>query len=186
MKRAFDIISSTAAFILLFPVFLITAIVIKLDSPGPILFNQRRPGLNNKIFHIYKFRSMRVDTPDVATDKLESSSNYVTKSGKFIRKTSIDELPQLVNIIKGDMSVVGPRPALYNQYELIEKRTARDIHKVRPGLTGYAQVMGRDDLDDDEKVKFDDYYVKNQSFWFDMKIIALTILKVFKSDGIKH
>lgn len=186
MKRSFDIISSTVAFILLLPIFIVTAFVIKLDSPGPILFRQRRPGLNNKIFHIYKFRSMRVDTPDVATDKLESGSNYVTKSGKFIRKTSIDELPQLVNIIKGDMSIVGPRPALYNQYELIEKRTTKNIHRVRPGLTGYAQVMGRDDLDDDEKVKYDEYYVKNQSFLFDMKIILLTILKIFKGDGVKH
>ncbi|WP_414042236.1 sugar transferase [Macrococcus sp. EM39E] len=186
MKRAFDIISSTVAFIIFFPIFIATAIIIKIDSPGPILFKQKRPGLNNKIFHIYKFRSMRVDTPDVATDKLESGSSYVTKSGKFIRKTSIDELPQLVNIIKGDMSVVGPRPALYNQYELIEKRTAKNIHNVRPGLTGYAQVMGRDDLDDDEKVKFDEYYVKNHSFMFDMKIIFLTIMKVFKSDGVKH
>lgn len=186
MKRSFDIISSSVTFILLLPIFIVTAIIIKLDSPGPILFRQRRPGLNNKIFHIYKFRSMRVDTPDVATDKLESGSNYVTRSGKFIRKTSIDELPQLVNIIKGDMSVVGPRPALYNQYELIEKRTERGIHKIRPGLTGYAQVMGRDDLNDDEKVKYDEYYVKHQSFLFDLKIIFMTILKIFKSEGVKH
>lgn len=186
MKRAFDIITSTLAFILFFPIFIVTAIAIKVDSPGPILFKQKRPGLNNKIFNILKFRSMRVDTPDVATDKLVGGASYVTKTGKFIRKTSIDELPQLINIMKGDMSVVGPRPALYNQYELIEKRTAKGIHLVKPGLTGYAQVMGRDDLNEDEKVMYDEYYVKHQSFMFDLKIILMTVQKIFKSEGVSH
>ncbi len=186
MKRAFDITTSTIVFILFFPVFVIVSVLIKLDSPGPILFKQKRPGLNNKLFNIYKFRSMKVDTPNVSTDKLESGKSYVTKVGKVIRKTSIDELPQLINIIKGDMSVVGPRPALYNQYELIEKRTERDIHKIRPGLTGYAQVMGRDDLNDDEKVKYDEYYIKHQSFIFDLKIIFMTLLKIFELEGVKH
>ncbi|MFC6293462.1 lipid carrier--UDP-N-acetylgalactosaminyltransferase [Macrococcus epidermidis] len=186
MKRAFDITTSTIVFILFFPIFIVVSVLIKLDSPGPILFKQKRPGLNNKLFNIYKFRSMKVDTPNVSTDKLEGGKIYVTNVGKVIRKTSIDELPQLINIIKGDMSVVGPRPALFNQYELIEKRTERGIHKIRPGLTGYAQVMGRDDLNDDEKVKYDEYYVKHQSFLFDLKIIFMTILKIFKSEGVKH
>lgn len=186
MKRTFDVISSSLIFLLFFPLFIVVLLLIKLDSPGPILFKQKRPGLNNKLFNIYKFRSMKVDTPNVSTDKLESGKIYVTNVGKVIRKTSIDELPQLINIIKGDMSVVGPRPALYNQYELIEKRTERGIHKIRPGLTGYAQVMGRDDLNDDEKVKYDEYYVKHQSFLFDLEIIFMTILKILKSEGVKH
>ena len=141
MKRLFDIFSSSFAIILFSPILILVSVAIKLESKGPIIFKQDRPGINNKLFKIYKFRSMKVDTPNVATDLLDPA-DFITKSGKIIRKTSLDELPQLFNILKGDMTVVGPRPALYNQYELIEKRTKVNVHKIKPGLTGLAQVMG--------------------------------------------
>ncbi|WP_323703202.1 sugar transferase [Mammaliicoccus sp. Dog046] len=185
MKRLFDFFSSLFVILVASPILMITSIIIKLESKGPIVFKQKRPGLNNKIFNIYKFRSMKVETPDVATDKIDASM-YITKSGRFIRKTSIDELPQLFNIIKGDMSVVGPRPALYNQYDLIEKRTSENVHTVKPGLTGLAQVMGRDDISDDQKVQYDKYYVENQNFTLDMFIIYKTIRNTITSEGVKH
>ena len=141
MKRLFDIFSSLYAIILFSPVLLLVSIAIKLESKGPIVFKQDRPGLENKLFKIYKFRSMRQDTPNVATDKLDPS-DYITKTGKFIRKTSLDELPQLFNIVKGDMAVVGPRPALYNQYELIEKRTNVNVHLVKPGVNRFSSSHG--------------------------------------------
>ena len=156
MKRLFDIFSSSFAIILFSPILILVSVAIKLESKGPIIFKQDRPGINNKLFKIYKFRSMKVDTPNVATDLLDPA-DFITKSGKIIRKTSLDELPQLFNILKGDMTVVGPRPALYNQYELIEKRTKVNVHKIKPGLTGLAQVMGRDDNSDDQKVQYDKY-----------------------------
>ncbi|MRE71922.1 sugar transferase [Mammaliicoccus sciuri] len=185
MKRLFDFLSSLFVIIIVAPFFILTSIVIKLESKGPIIFKQKRPGKNNKIFNIYKFRSMKVETPDVATDKIDATM-YITKSGRFIRKTSIDELPQLFNIIKGDMSVVGPRPALYNQYDLIEKRTNENVHTVKPGLTGLAQVMGRDDITDDQKIQYDKYYIENQSFILDMFIIYKTIKNTITSEGVKH
>ncbi|RIN85790.1 sugar transferase [Mammaliicoccus sciuri] len=185
MKRLFDFISSLFAIFIASPLLIITSIIIKLESKGPIVFKQKRPGKENEIFNIYKFRSMKAETPNVATDKIDASM-YITKSGRFIRKTSIDELPQLFNIIKGDMSVVGPRPALYNQYELIEKRTNANVHTVKPGLTGLAQVMGRDDITDEQKVQYDKYYVENQSFILDMFIIYKTIKSTITSEGVKH
>lgn len=185
MKKTFDIFSSLLAIFIFLPLLIVTSLVIKLESKGPIVFKQKRPGLNNKIFNIYKFRSMEFDTPDVATDKIDAHM-YITKSGKFIRKTSIDELPQLFNIVKGDMSVVGPRPALYNQYELIDKRTNANVHTVKPGLTGLAQVMGRDDITDNQKVQYDKYYVDNQTFTLDMFIIYKTIRNTITSEGVKH
>ncbi|MEX2948685.1 sugar transferase [Staphylococcus warneri] len=185
MKRFFDITSSLFAIILFSPILLIISIAIKLESQGDAIFKQKRPGLYNKLFNIYKFRSMRIDTPNVATDLLDST-DYITKTGDFIRKTSLDELPQLFNIIKGDMSVVGPRPALYNQYELIEKRTKENIHTIKPGLTGLAQVMGRDDNTDDQKVRYDKFYLDNQSFKLDMYIIYKTIQNTISSEGISH
>lgn len=185
MKRIFDFLSSLFVIIIAAPIFIITALAIKTESKGPIIFKQKRPGINNTIFDIYKFRSMKIDTPNVATDLIEPSA-YITKSGKFIRRTSIDELPQLFNILKGDMSVVGPRPALYNQYELIEKRTKKDVHLVKPGLTGLAQVMGRDNITDDQKVQYDKYYVDNQSFLLDMFIIYKTIKNTITSEGVSH
>lgn len=185
MKRLFDFLSSLFAIFIASPFLILTSIIIKLESKGPIVFKQKRPGINNKIFNIYKFRSMKVETPDVATDKIDANM-YITKTGRFIRKTSIDELPQLFNIIKGDMSVVGPRPALYNQYDLIAKRTNENIHTVKPGLTGLAQVMGRDNITDNQKIQYDKYYVENQTFILDMFIIYKTIRNTITSKGVKH
>ncbi|EFI83373.1 sugar transferase [Listeria grayi] len=185
MKRVFDFFSASIAIMILSPVFLIVAILIKAESKGPVIFKQKRSGLQNQLFNIYKFRSMKADTPHLATDKIDASI-YITRFGAFIRKTSLDELPQLFNIIKGDMSVVGPRPALFNQYELIEKRTQANVHRIKPGLTGLAQVMGRDDITDDEKVKYDKYYLENQNFFLDMRIIYKTIQNTITSKGVKH
>ncbi|WP_059106090.1 sugar transferase [Shouchella shacheensis] len=184
-KRIIDILLSLVALIALSPLIIGLAIGIKVESPGPILFKQKRIGRKAEHFQIYKFRSMKIDTPNVATDKLEDPEQYVTKTGKFIRKTSLDELPQLFNILIGDMSVVGPRPALYNQYELTQMRDEKNIHELRPGLTGYAQVRGRDMITDQEKVGYDFFYLSHLSFIFDIKIIVKTFLSVAKSDGIK-
>lgn len=185
MKRIFDIASSTYAVLVLSPILIIVSLLIRLESKGPIIFTQKRPGKNNRMFRIYKFRSMREGTPDLATDKIDANM-YITRVGHFIRKTSIDELPQLFNIIKGDMSVVGPRPPLYNQYEFIEERTKHDVHTVRPGLTGLAQVMGRDDIPDKDKVVYDEFYIRNKSFVLDMYIILKTIKSIASSQGVKH
>lgn len=184
MKRGFDILSSLVAIVLFSPILLVLAVIVKCTSRGPILFKQRRIGKDNKEFMIYKFRTMRIDTPNVATHLLKNPEQYITPIGKFMRKTSLDELPQLFNILKGEMSVVGPRPALYNQYDLIEMRTKANVHTVRPGLTGLAQVSGRDELENEQKVYFDQQYVQKQSFFFDLKLIFLTVIKVFKSEGI--
>lgn len=185
MKRFFDVVSAIFGLIVLSPLLIITMVLIKIESPGPIIFKQQRPTLNNRLFNIYKFRSMKNDTPNVASDLIDSKS-FITKTGKVIRKTSIDELPQLINVLKGDMSIVGPRPALFNQYALIEKRTQANIHTIRPGLTGLAQVMGRDDITDDEKVAFDRYYLNNQSAMLDMFIIYKTIKHIITSEGVHH
>lgn len=184
MKRIFDILSSLIAIILFIPILLVLAIIVKCTSQGPVLFKQRRIGKDNVEFMIYKFRTMRIDTPNVATHLLKNPEQYITPIGKFMRKTSLDELPQLFNILKGEMSVVGPRPALYNQYDLIEMRTNANVHMVRPGLTGLAQVSGRDELENEQKVHFDQQYVQKQSFFFDLKLIFLTVVKVFKSEGV--
>ena len=164
---------------------LLVALMIRLDSPGPALFRQARIGRHNKPFTIYKFRSMRTDTPDVATDQLQNPRAYVTRVGHFIRKTSIDELPQLFNILRGEMSFVGPRPALYNQYELIKQRTVHGVDTLVPGLTGHAQINGRDDISDDEKIKLDREYLKMTGFWLDIKIIFKTIYLAAISKGVK-
>ncbi|WP_338554002.1 sugar transferase [Paenibacillus sp. KS-LC4] len=184
-KRAFDFISAGIALIAFSPVMLVVAILIKLESRGPVFFVQQRMGQNNQLFAIYKFRSMRTDTPNVATDLLQDPASYITKTGRFLRKSSLDELPQLINVVKGEMSVVGPRPALYNQYSLIEMRNNRKINDIKPGLTGYAQVSGRDSISDDEKVRLDEHYLQQMSFGFDIKIIFITIFKVFKASDIK-
>lgn len=184
MKRCFDFISSLMGIIIFSPILLLLALIVKCTSPGPILFKQRRIGKDNQEFMIYKFRTMRIDTPNVATHLLKNPEQYITPIGKFMRKTSLDELPQLFNILKGEMSVVGPRPALYNQYDLIEMRTNANVHTVRPGLTGLAQVSGRDELENEKKVYFDQQYVQKQSFFFDLKLILLTVVKVFKSEGV--
>ena len=186
MKRIFDLISSLVGIIVLSPIILIVAIVIKITSPGPILFSQRRIGKGNKEFKIYKFRTMKIDTPNLPTHLLEKPEQWITPVGKFLRKTSLDELPQLWNILNGEMSVVGPRPALYNQKDLITLRTEKKIHKLVPGLTGWAQINGRDELPIPKKVQLDEEYLKRKSFFFDIKIIFMTVFKVAKSEGIKE
>ncbi|KYG90285.1 capsular biosynthesis protein [[Bacillus] sp. KCTC 13219] len=185
MKRLLDIILSLIAIIIFAIPMFIVAISIKITSKGPILFKQQRIGKDCVHFEIYKFRSMYTETPNVSTEALGNPSAYITPVGKFIRKTSLDELPQLFNILKGDMAVVGPRPALYNQYELITKRDEAEVNRVRPGLTGYAQIMGRDRISDDEKVAYDKHYVDNYSIWFDIKIIFMTVFSVAKADGVR-
>ncbi|WP_341322774.1 sugar transferase [Solibacillus sp. FSL H8-0523] len=185
MKRIIDIILSGIAIIVFSIPMLIVAIWIKKDSKGPVFFKQKRTGKDCNLFEIYKFRSMRTDTPNVSTELLGDPSTFITKSGRFIRKTSLDELPQLFNIIKGDMSIVGPRPALYNQYDLIEMRNKVGVNDIRPGLTGYAQIMGRDLISDEQKVQYDKYYVDHQSLVLDLKIIWSTVFSVAKSEGIR-
>lgn len=185
MKRLFDLLVSLIAIVILFFPMLFIGIGVKVTSEGPIFFKQKRVGVNGEYFVIYKFRTMKIETPDVSTEALGNPSNYITPIGKFLRKTSLDELPQLINILKGDMSIVGPRPALYNQYELIEIRDNKGVNNIRPGLTGYAQIMGRDFITDEQKVNYDVYYLKNRSFTLDIKIVWLTVFSVVKADGVK-
>lgn len=185
VKRLFDFIFSVIMLIILSPIFVLLALLIKLDSKGPVLFVQKRVGKDEKLFNMYKFRTMKVGTPEVATDLLTDRDKYVTRVGKFMRKTSLDELPNLVNILKGEMSFVGPRPALYNQYELIEKRRKKGINKLVPGLTGLAQVNGRDNIDDDEKIMYDERYLHEKSLVRDLKIIVETFAQVAVGKDIK-
>ena len=185
LKRIFDIIASLFALIVLSPLFLITAIAIKIDSKGPVFFKQERVGKNKKLFKIIKFRSMRTDTnPNAPTHLLASAESHITKVGKFIRKTSIDELPQLINILCGQMSVVGPRPALFNQYDLIEERDKYHVNDIRPGLTGLAQISGRDELEIPVKAKLDGDYVLKRGVFFDLGIIFKTVFRVLGHDGV--
>lgn len=186
MKRIFDFLMSLIAIVLFSPVILIVALSVKLTSKGPMLFKQRRIGKDNEEFSILKFRTMRIDTPNVPTHLLENPDQWITPVGKFLRKTSLDELPQLFNILSGKMSIVGPRPALYNQYDLKEMRTAEGIHKLVPGLTGWAQINGRDEIPLSLKVKLDKEYLERKSFWFDLKIILLTVISVIKRDGVQE
>ncbi|WP_278682587.1 sugar transferase [Paraclostridium bifermentans] len=172
------------ALIILSPVFLIIALLIKLESKGPVFFKQERIGKDNINFMIYKFRSMRTDTPDVPTHLLDNPEIFITKVGKFLRKTSLDELPQFINIIKGEMLFVGPRPALYNQYDLRELRTEKGVQTLLPGVTGWAQVNGRDELEIPDKVEFDRQYLQYRSVLFDIKIFVMTVIKVFKKEGV--
>ncbi len=183
-KRVMDIILSSAGLLVFAVPMLITAAAVRLSSPGPVIFTQKRVGIHKKHFCLYKFRSMRTDTPDIATYLLEDPDKYITGVGHFIRRTSLDELPQLWNIFRGDMSVVGPRPALWNQYDLIAERDMYGANDVMPGLTGWAQVNGRDELDIYEKSKLDGEYVQKVSFAFDLKCVLRTILPVLKGDGI--
>ena len=186
MKRVFDLcLASFAAFFLLIP-FLVVWMMVRLTSKGPALYWSDRVGRNNRIFKMPKFRSMRVDTPAVATHLLTDPEQFLTPIGSFLRKSSLDELPQLWSIIKGDMSFVGPRPALFNQDDLIALRTQYGVHKLVPGLTGWAQVNGRDELPIPEKVKLDVEYMQQQCFLMDIKIIILTFVKVLRSEGVQH
>ena len=186
VKRLFDFLMSLIATIILSPVILIVALAVKFTSPGPMLFKQRRIGKDNVEFEIYKFRTMRIDTPNVPTHLLENPEQWITPVGKFLRKTSLDELPQLFNILKGEMSIVGPRPALYNQLDLKEMRTEVGVHKLVPGLTGWAQINGRDEIPLSLKVNLDKEYLDKMSFLFDIKIIFMTVLSVLKRDGVQE
>ncbi|MBP1552338.1 MAG: sugar transferase [Oscillospiraceae bacterium] len=187
VKRFFDIVLSLGAIVVLSPVLLLLAILIKIDSKGPVLFKQKRVGKNKTHFEILKFRTMYADVPkDVPTHLLADPASKITKIGRFLRKSSLDELPQIFNIFKGEMSIIGPRPALWNQFDLIAERDKYGANDVRPGLTGLAQIMGRDELPIDIKAKYDGDYVKDISFKNDVKIFFGTITSVLKADGIKE
>jgi O-antigen biosynthesis protein WbqP len=184
-KRVIDIVLSGVGAIVLLPLFIIIAVLIKLESKGPVFFCQERVGINKKNFSIIKFRTMRTDTPkDIPTHMLENPDQYITKIGRFLRKTSLDELPQILNIIKGDMAIIGPRPALWNQYDLIAERDKYGANSVLPGLTGWAQINGRDELEIPIKAKLDGEYVQRMSFLFDCKCFFDTIVSIFKRDGV--
>jgi len=186
MKRLFDMTCSVLALMLLSLPLLLVAALVKLTSAGPILYWSDRVGRGNTIFKMPKFRTMRTDTPAVATHLLGDPDQYLTSFGKFLRKTSLDELPQLLSILTGHMSFVGPRPALYNQKDLIELRTQKGIHHLTPGLTGWAQINGRDELPIPVKVQYDEYYLLKHSLLFDLKIIVWTVLKVARHEGVSH
>ena len=184
-KRVLDFILALVGLIILSPVFLMLVIFIKLDSKGPILFKQKRVGIHKTHFEILKFRTMKIDTPkDMPTHMLANPEKYITRVGKFLRKTSLDELPQIINILKGEMSIIGPRPALWNQYDLIAERDKYGANDILPGLTGWAQVHGRDELEIEEKAKLDGYYVKHLGFKLDVQCFFLTIKSVLKSEGV--
>lgn len=184
-KRVIDFVLSLVGLIILSPIFIILILAIKLDSRGPVLFKQKRVGINKTYFHILKFRTMRIDTPkDTPTHLLDNPDQYITRMGKFLRKTSLDELPQIWNILVGEMSIIGPRPALWNQYDLIEERDKYGANDVKPGLTGWAQINGRDELPIEVKSKLDGEYVERMSFGFDVKCFFGTIVSVVKSDGV--
>ncbi len=187
LKRILDFILSLMGLIVLSPVFLILMIFIKLDSPGPIFFTQKRVGLHKKHFQILKFRTMRIDTPkNCPTHMLQNPAQYITRTGRFLRKTSLDELPQILNILKGEMSVIGPRPALWNQYDLIEERDKYSANEILPGLTGWAQINGRDELPIEKKAKLDGDYVRRMSLTFDIQIFFQTIASVLRHKGVRE
>jgi O-antigen biosynthesis protein WbqP len=186
MKRLFDLVVALVAVMFLALPIVFVALAVILTSPGPALYWSERVGRHNQIFKMPKFRSMRVDTPVLATHLLQNAEQWLTPIGSFLRKSSLDELPQLWSILKGDMSFVGPRPALFNQEDLITLRTEKGVHELVPGLTGWAQVNGRDELPIPQKVQLDAEYLQRRSLFFDMKIIWMTALKVLARDGVSH
>ena len=187
IKRIIGFSLSLLGLIVLSPFLLILILAIKVDSPGPIFFKQKRVGKNKTHFNIYKFRTMKIYTPkDTPTHLLANPDAYITRVGKFMRKTSLDELPQLINIFKGEMAVIGPRPALWNQFDLIAERDKYGANDIRPGLTGWAQINGRDELEIEHKASLDGYYAENEGFLLDVKCFVGTIISVFKSDGVSE
>ena len=186
MKRIFDLLVALGLMLILAPLFLLVVLAIRLTSNGPVLFRTQRVGKGNKLFTMYKFRTMRINTPQVATHLLKEPDQFLTPIGKLLRRTSLDELPQLLNVLCGEMSLVGPRPALFNQDDLIALRTAGGVDALIPGITGWAQVNGRDELPIPEKVKLDEWYLKNRSFWLDLKIVGMTVFKVIRKEGVGH
>lgn len=186
-KKLLDYMLAVPAAILLSPFMVGIALWIKLDSPGPVFFKQKRVGIHKTYFEILKFRTMRMDAPqDMPTHLLKNPEQYITRSGAFLRKTSLDELPQIFNILKGDMSIVGPRPALWNQYNLTAERDLYEANDVLPGLTGWVQIHGRDEITIKEKAKLDGYYVENQSLWLDIRSILMTVVSVLRHDGVRE
>jgi O-antigen biosynthesis protein WbqP len=185
-KRVFDLTLAVVALPLLAPPMLLIALAVKLTSKGPVLYWSDRVGRNNKIFRMPKFRSMRTDAPEVATHLLSNSDVYITSIGSLLRKTSLDELPQIYSVFKGDLSIVGPRPALHNQNDLVALRTERGVHELTPGLTGWAQVNGRDDLPIPIKVEYDCEYLQKKTFFLDLKIVGMTLVTVVRGDGVAH
>jgi O-antigen biosynthesis protein WbqP len=186
MKRIFDLVIAGIAGLLLSPIILLVALVVKVTSKGPVLYWSDRVGRNNVMFKMPKFRSMKIDTPTIATHLLQNPKSALTPVGNFLRKSSLDELPQLWSIINGDMSFVGPRPALFNQHDLISLRTKQGVHQLVPGLTGWAQINGRDELPIPQKVALDAEYLRRRSFSFDLYILCMTFVKVLRSDGVNH
>ena len=186
MKRIFDVIIAVLLLIILLIPILVIAILIKVTSKGPALYWSDRVGVGNRIFKMAKFRTMRIDTPPVATHLLKDPDAHLTPTGTFLRKLSLDELPQLWSVLKGDMSFVGPRPALFNQDDLIALRTGKGVHQLIPGITGWAQINGRDDIPIPKKVEYDEYYLNYRSFFFDLKILFLTFLKVTRAENVSH
>lgn len=184
-KRTIDLVLALVGLIILAPLFFILAIAVKMDSRGPVLFRQKRVGLHKTYFNILKFRTMRADTPgNVPTHMLESPGRYITKTGKFLRRTSLDELPQIWNILVGQMSIIGPRPALWNQEDLLAERDKYGANDIKPGLTGWAQIRGRDELKIEEKARLDGEYVQRVSFMFDIKCFIITIFRVLRQEGV--
>ena len=186
MKRIFDLMVALVLMLIFVPLFLLVALAVRLTSVGPVLFRTQRVGKGNKLFTMYKFRTMRMNTPQVATHLLKEPDQFLTPIGKLLRRTSLDELPQLINVVREEMSLVGPRPALFNQDDLIALRTAGGVDALTPGITGWAQVNGRDELPITEKVKLDEWYMKNRSFWLDLKVVRMTVVKVLRKDGVAH
>ncbi len=187
VKRVFDLLSSLALFVITLPIFIGLAVAIKLDSKGPVFHVSNRVGKDNVNFRMLKFRTMRTDTPQLASHLMSANaSRYITSVGRFLRRTSLDELPQLINVIKGDMTVVGPRPALFNQDDQIELRTECGAHRLTPGITGWAQTHGRDEIPIAEKVALDAYYMEHQSFRLDMYILWLSLKQAFAGVGVTH
>jgi len=186
MRRIFDVLVALGLMLILAPLFLFVVLGVKLTTAGPVLFRTRRVGKNRRLFTTYKFRTMRIDTPQVATHLLKEPAQFLTPFGAFFRRTSLDELPQLINVLSGDMTLVGPRPALFNQDDLVALRTARGVDALTPGITGWAQVNGRDELPIPEKVKLDEWYMRNRSFWLDLKIVGMTVFKVIRKEGVAH
>lgn len=186
MKRTFDLLLACGALLVLALPLMLVALAVRLTSPGPALYWSDRVGRDNRIFKMPKFRSMRTDTPAVATHLLENPGQWLTPIGSFLRKSSLDELPQLWSIFRGDMSFVGPRPALFNQHDLIALRQEKGVHQLLPGLTGWAQINGRDELPIPQKVQLDEEYLRRRSFLFDLKILWLTAIKVIARDGVAH
>ncbi len=186
MKRCLDLLLAATALLLLAAPLALLAALVRLTSPGPVLYWSDRVGRNNTIFRMPKFRSMRLGTPALATHLLPEPDQYLTPIGSFLRKSSLDELPQLWSVLAGDMSLVGPRPALFNQDDLIALRTQHGVHALVPGLTGWAQINGRDELPIPEKVKLDVEYLQRRSVWFDLRILWLTLVRVFRTDGVSH